>query len=233
MSVRSWPVQGTGNMESSHLNEGTNQTNAVTRSEIGVSTSRVDKGYYSRELGRRAYTAGERSERANALYASRVGYISSLTRIRREIEEHFKSNGKLKQVESKLIAYEKSWRDFVSTHEKYLDNIDNDKERQAALNVYEEQFKRKHEFDCVIMSQREKLECRQSIGTESRRSASIRTRSSRMSRMTTLSKKKEKLAIAQLKIDQIARKHEIARRMLLLQNESELLEAQMQREKPN
>ena len=77
------------------------------------------------------------------------------------------------------------------------------------------------------LSKRQELECGQSMGNESRHSASIGTRSSRTS---TLSKRKEKLAIAQLSIDQIARKHEIARRMLLLQNESELLEAQMQKE---
>ena len=72
------------------------------------------------------------------------------------------------------------------------------------------------------------MECGQSMGNESQHSVSIGTRSFRTS---TLSKRKEKLAIAQLRIDQIARKHEIARRMLHLQNESELLEAQMQKEK--
>jgi hypothetical protein len=45
-----------------------------------------------------------------------------------------------------------------------------------------------------------------------------------------LSKRRERLALAQLKVDQIARKNELAKKMLDLQNESEMLEAQMQRE---
>ena len=45
-----------------------------------------------------------------------------------------------------LETYEKIWRDFVDTHEKYFDNIDGVKVREAALYVYSEQFKLKHEF---------------------------------------------------------------------------------------
>ena len=45
-----------------------------------------------------------------------------------------------------------------------------------------------------------------------------------------MSRRREKLAVAQLRVKQFARKHEIAQKMLQLQNESELLEAQMQNE---
>ena len=69
-------------MDSSDLNEDTNGVNMVTRSEVGVSTSKTGKGYSLRGSNRRIYLDGERSERANALHMSRAGYISSLTRIR-------------------------------------------------------------------------------------------------------------------------------------------------------
>ena len=97
----------------------------------------------------------------------------------------------------------------MSTHEKYLDNIDGAEEREAPLYVYSEQFKIKHEFDCMIKSERERANPSQSMFSKSCRSASIRTGSSRIS---TLSKKRERLAIAQLRIDQIARKHEITKK---------------------
>ena len=83
---------------------------------------------------------GERLERANALYMSRASYISRLTRIRSDIENQLKLNGKLDQRDKMLETYEKIWRDFLDTHEKYLDNIDGVKEREAALHVYSEQF---------------------------------------------------------------------------------------------
>ena len=38
------------------------------------------------------------------------------------------------------------------------------------------------------------------------------------------------LALAQLKVEQATKKHELARKMLGLQNESEMLEIQMKRE---
>ena len=121
-----------------------------TRSEVGASTSKVRKSYFPPQSERGNTLDGERSERANALYMSRAGYISSLTRIRSDIENHLKFNGKLDQIDKMLETYEKTWHDFVDTHEKYLDNIDGVKVREAALYVYSEQFKLKHEFDYFI-----------------------------------------------------------------------------------
>ncbi|CAB4030053.1 Hypothetical predicted protein, partial [Paramuricea clavata] len=94
------------------------------------------------------------------------------------------SNGKLYDIEKKLESYDNGWREFVSTHEKYLDVIDSENEKEAVYSLYEEQIKRR----------------------------------------------RERLALAQLKVDQIARKHELAKKMLDLQNESEMLEAEIQRE---
>ena len=48
---------------------------------------------------------------------SRVGYIGILTKIQREVEALMSSNGKLADVNNKLASYDRSWRDFVSTHE--------------------------------------------------------------------------------------------------------------------
>ena len=138
------------------------------------------------------------------------------------------SNGKLYDIEKQLESYDNGWREFVSTHEKYLDVIDSEKE--AAYSLYEEQIKRKFEFGCMIKSWRGEVSQRENIDHVSCSKASTRSRaSSSSSRLSSLSKRREKLALAQLKVEQIARKHELAKKMLDLQNESEML-AQMQRE---
>lgn len=53
--------------------------------------------------------------------------------------------------------------------------------------------------------------------------------SSCRSKLSTLSKK-EKLAHAQLRVPQVANQHEIAKKTLELQNDSEMLEVQMKKE---
>ena len=115
----------------------------------------------------------------------------------------------------------------MDTHEKYLDSIDSVKVREAALYVYSEQFKLKHEFDYFIKLEKKRGNPGLSLYNKPCKSTSTRTGSSRMS---SLSRRRERLAVAQLRVKQIARKHEIVQKMLQLQNESELLEAQMQRE---
>ena len=119
MSVHSCPVQGAGNMDDSELNEDTNEVNMETRSEeVGASMSKVRKSYFPPQSKQGNTLDGERSERANTLYMSRASYISILTRIRSDIENHLKFNGKLDQIDKMLETYEKIWRNFVDTHEK-------------------------------------------------------------------------------------------------------------------
>ena len=141
------------------------------------------------------------------------------------------SNGKFYVIEKKLESYDKGWREFVSTHEKYLDVIDSENEKEAAYSLYEEQIMRKFEFGCMIKSWRGEVSQRENIDHVSCSKASTSSRaSSSSSRLSSSSKRRERLALAQLKFDQIARKPELAKKMFDLQNESEMLEAQMQRE---
>ena len=121
MSVRSWAVQGAGSVDKLTCIDG---EKTATRSEIGG--SRDTNKYCLRVPNKGNYLDGEKSERAKALYASRAGYVGSLTRIRREIEVHKMSNGKLYDIGKKLESYDNGWNEFVSTHEKYLDVIDSD-----------------------------------------------------------------------------------------------------------
>ena len=102
-----------------------------------------------------------------------------------------------------LETYEKTWRDFVDTHAKYLDNIDGVKVREAALYVYSEQFKLKHEFDYFIKLEKKRGNPSLSLYNKSGKSISTRTGSSRI--RSSLSRRRERLAVAQLRVKQIAR----------------------------
>ena len=104
MSVRSWPVQRAGSVDKLTCIDG---EKTATRSEIGG--SRDTNKYCLRVPNKGNYLDGEKSERAKALYASRAGYVGSLTRIRREIEAHKMSNGKLYDIEKKLESYDNGW----------------------------------------------------------------------------------------------------------------------------
>jgi hypothetical protein len=98
MSVRSWRAQGAGSVDKLTFIDG---EKTATRSEIGG--NRDDNKYCLRVLNNEDYLDGEKSERPKALYASRAGYVNvgSLTRIRREIEAHKMSSGKLYDIEKK------------------------------------------------------------------------------------------------------------------------------------
>ena len=154
-----------------------------------------------------------------------TSHISSLTKIRNEIENYLKSNGKVDQIDKMPESYEKIWRDFVDTHENYLDNIDGVKVREAALHVYSEQLELTHEFDYFIKLETERGSLSQGLHNKSCKDTSIRTVSSRIS---SLSRKRERLTVAQLRVKKIARKHGIVQKMLQLQNDNELLKAQIE-----
>ena len=110
-------------------------------------------------------------------------------------------------------------------NENYLYNIDGVKVREAALHVCSEQLELKHEFDYFIKLETERGSPSQGLHNNSRKGTSKRTVSSRIS---SLSRKRERLTVAQLRVKQIARKHEIVQKMLQLQNENELLKAQVE-----
>ena len=116
MSIRSWPkVLGTinviwsgfGKKKSTMSDQGVRPTKDNT---LGLGC-RLKVPNKTRDLD------GDVAERAKTLCMSRAGYIGILTKIQREVEALMSSNGKLADVNNKLASYDRSWRDFVSTHE--------------------------------------------------------------------------------------------------------------------
>ena len=111
--------------------------------------------------------------------------------------------------------------------------IDDELECELAFDVYEVQMHKSVEFEAMVKSWSDEINGKKEVDMVSQtNSRSVRGKvSSCSSKLSTLSKKRETLAYAQLRVEQVTKQHEIARKMLELQNESELLEAQMKREK--
>ena len=110
--------------------------------------------------------------------------------------------------------------------------IDDELECELAFDVYEVQMHKSVEFEAMVKSWSDEINGKKEVDMVSQtNSRSVRSKvSSCSSKLSTLSKKRETLAYAQLRVEQVTKQHEIARKMLELQNESELLEAQMKRE---
>ena len=184
---------------------------------------------------------GERAERARGMYKSRAGYIGALTKLQGNIEELMENCGTLEDLKSKRKSYDEVWRKFVSTHEEYIECLEllcYEEELEKARVSYDEQMSRKLTFDNVIESwfKKSKLESKEvserslSLTKKSRRSHESKSSYS-SSISSSVVKRKEKLALAQLKTKQLLKEQELKRKMTELQYEREFMEAQMEEER--
>jgi hypothetical protein len=88
------------------------------------------------------------AEKANALFRSRAGHISTLTRIQGDIETIMCACEETSEVMSRKAKYDDAWRkQFVNAHEQYIEYIISKQEKEKALLSYERQKIRKLYFD--------------------------------------------------------------------------------------
>ena len=142
MSIRSWPeVQGTSG--TADLAPGV-EDDKCARSEYGISGTllgnKLGKGHRVKIGSKLRDLDGDKAEKRRSLRKSRSGYISSLTRIRREVELLMNERAKRVDIERKLASYQRVWRDFVDTHDKYMHLFDDEFECELACDVYEVQM---------------------------------------------------------------------------------------------
>ena len=167
---------------------------------------------------------GDKAEKRRSLRKSRTEHISSLTRIRREVELLINERGKRVDVEWKLASYQPVWRDLL-THmiNSYMHLLDDEFECELALDVYEVQMHKSVECETMVKSWSDEINGKKEVDIVSQtNSRSVRSKvSSCGSKLSTLSKKRETLSYAQLRVEQVTKQHEIARKMLELQNERE------------
>ena len=85
-------------------------------------------------------------------YRDYLRYVSSLTRIRREVELLMNERGKWVDIERKLASYQRVWHNFVDTHDKYTHLIDDELECELAFDVYEVQMHKSFELEAIVKS---------------------------------------------------------------------------------
>ena len=232
MSVKSLPISDKSRRK--HVREASSDDGVVIPLQLRRS-SRLKMANTRSDL------EGERAERARGMYKSRAGYIGALTKLQGNIEELMENCGTLEDLKSKRKSYDEVWRKFVSTHEEYIECLEllcYEEELEKARVSYDEQMSRKLTFDNVIESwfKKSKLESKEvserslSLTKKSRRSHESKSSYS-SSISSSVVKRKEKLALAQLKTKQLLKEQELKRKMTELQYEREFMEAQMEEER--
>ena len=104
---------------------------------------------------KRSDLEGERAERARAMFKSRAGYVGTLTKLRRNIEELMENCETMEDLKSKRKSFDEVWRKFVSTHEEYIECLEllcYEEELEKARVSNEKQMSRKLAFHNVIES---------------------------------------------------------------------------------
>ena len=67
---------------------------------------------------------GKRAERAKAMFKSPAGCIGTLTKLQGNIEELMENCVTLEDLKSKRKSYDEVWRNFVGTHEEYIECLE-------------------------------------------------------------------------------------------------------------
>ncbi|CAB4034092.1 Hypothetical predicted protein, partial [Paramuricea clavata] len=182
------------------------------------------------------------AEKANALFRSRAGHISTLTRIQGDIETIMCAYEETIEVMSRKAKYDDAWRKFVNAQEQYIEYIISKEEKEKALLSYERQKIRKLYFDEEVQQWCKNLELEARENAEevsnsgkkqsgTARTGNLSEMSSRSGRSTAISRKAEKLALAKLKVTQLKKQHQLERKMTELKFEKEIMEAQMEEER--
>ena len=181
------------------------------------------------------------AEKANALFRSRAGHISTLTRIQGDIETVMCACEETGEVMSRKAKYDDAWRKFVNAHEQYIEYIISKEEKEKALLCYERRKIRKLNFDEEVQRWCKNLELEvESYAVEANsgkkqsgiaRTGNLSEMSSRSGRSTAISRKAERLALAKLKVTQLNKQHQLERKMTELKFEKEMMEAQMEEER--
>ena len=229
MSVQSWP----------RINQRQSDVGQTTRSEVDqnyVETTMEDGDVVVPVL--ETHREETVNERINNLFKTRIGLMNTLTATQGWIQERIYVGTTLDEIKTKKRDYDECWKEIVNVHEQYIQLLVHEKEMESARCSYKEQMTREMHLDEIMASWRRrlKLEARErgeevssSSGKTSR--SSVSKSMSRSSKLSTVSRKREKLALAKLKRTQLFKQHELERKMAELNYQKEAMEAQMEEER--
>jgi len=159
---------------------------------------------------------GDLNEKKLALQNSRAGHIGNLTKVHNEIVHLTKAV----QVLKECARFDEGWRKFVEAHESYLKLLDPLTDAlvlEKTQKTYDEQLQRKLNPDFRVRLWYKDREPERgdnysefSRGTQRSRRSGISTSCSRLS---TVSRKREKLALAQLNLRQLRIRQQLEQEM--------------------
>ena len=210
MSVRSLPV--------ADKRERQNVQETLSEGRLGTQLRRSSLVKVPSNIGFESRTA----ERAHKLKYSCAGYVVTLTRLRGNIQGIIENCGTLEDFQLRRDSYEEAWRRFVNTHEEYfecLDVLGRYEEVERADANYEEQMLKKAAFDNEIETWKFQFTSSIEKRENDLKSYPRRSRKSTKSGSTgsssaslAVAKKKEKLALAQLKTKQLLQEQQLQRK---------------------
>ena len=135
-------------------------------------------------------------------------------------------DGTLEEISCRAQDDSTGWRTFVKVHEEYFTMLETEEEKEKARATYEEQMQRKIDFESALKSWRE-TNARDDIASV-KSSLSSRSRRSESSR---LSKGKEDLTLAQLKLKQLRMMQRMEQQEQEMKRQRQLIEAEMEAER--
>ena len=181
---------------------------------------------------------GDLNEKKLALHKSRAGHIGNLTKVYNEIAHLMESDASPEDVLRERVKFDEAWRRFVDAHESCLELLDSPTDAlvlEKAQTIYDEQLKRKLDLDIDVRLWRkdrepERGEYHSMFSGEmrgSRRSGVSRS----SSRLSTVSRKKEKLALAQLNLRQLKIRQQLDEQQHAIREKQEKEEQEIRRKK--
>ena len=144
-------------------------------------------------------------------------------------------------ISSKCRRFGNAWCNFVDVHERYWMTLHDERDRKIASASYEEQTKRKLQLDSLVNDWRDMIglsrseDCKKPESKKSKSERSKPERQSKCSRASStssnssiLSRKKEEMALAQLKLQQLKIQQIFEEKEQELKRSKQLTEAEME-----
>ena len=129
---------------------------------------------------------GYRDEEIHRLSKSRSGSVGVLTRLNNEIRDLIiNEKGNVGDILSRYDSYREAWHNFIDAHEKYLELLQGETDKQEAAASYEEQKERKIELDNMVTQWRAKVDSAQSSECKSEHESKESRSKSKVSSVST------------------------------------------------
>ena len=178
---------------------------------------------------------GYLNEKKRALNKSRSGYVGNLTRISNEITHLMEHGGTQEEISKEMENLNDAWIKFVDAHDKYCKCLDSSVDTLAlekAEQACKEQMERKLNLDSAVKSWRPTYQHNSVFSSlRPKGPGSDVSKPSSKSSTRTMSRKREALALAQLKIRQLKARQRLDEEEREIRKKRELLEAEIEAEK--